>query len=211
MKKTLIASFSFLVFIFCLHFFSIQPVLASVRCENQYGGGQICTRTGEVQVDKKVWNAQVNSFVDNMGTSDHIFVSGEEVVFKIKVKNVGDETLSTVNVWDTLPSYLYLSGGSLNYTIYNLTPGAVDEREIRARVVSKTQLPTNSCFVNTAGASSNNSSDKDTAQVCIQTRIVKVTPVKHIPKTGPEMVFLGALPAIGAMGVYIKLKAKKRI
>src|SRR4030042_1140211 len=35
-----------------------KPVLAAVRCETQYGGGEVCVRTGELQIDKEVWDPE---------------------------------------------------------------------------------------------------------------------------------------------------------
>ena len=82
LTKVFFASF----LIFTCVFLRPSDAHAAVRCESQYGGGEVCTRTGELQVDKKVWNVNSNSFVDNMGLSDHVFVAGEEVTFKLKVK-----------------------------------------------------------------------------------------------------------------------------
>lgn len=200
---TLLAVISFLVL-------APKNVLASVRCETQYGGGEICVRTGELQLDKKVWNRNSNSFVDNMGLSDHVFVAGEEVTFRIKVKNVGDQAFDHVYVKDVLPNYLYLSAGSLEYTIDDLVPGEIDEREIKARVVNANQLPNMSsiCPVNLAEARSHGEYDKDTAQLCIQNKVLgSKPPVKHIPQTGPDMLLL-ALPGVAGVGFYLKSKFK---
>ena len=109
MSKAKVVSFAAVTSLLVGLFIMPRNVLASVRCETQYGGGQVCVRTGQVQVNKKVWNADTSSWVDNMGLSDHVFVAGEEVTFRVQVKNVGDQTLSQVYVSDVLPNYVYLT------------------------------------------------------------------------------------------------------
>lgn len=199
MKKI---SLAFLL-VFSAFVFLPRSVFAAVRCETQYGGGEVCVKTGELQVDKKVWSKMSNSFVDNLWQFSEIFKAGEEVVFKLKVKNVGDETFSSVNVWDSLPGNLVLTSGSLNYTINDLVPGETDEREIKAKFVKND----GGCPVNVLEARSGDRYDKDTAKLCVEGQVLGKG--KGIPKTGPEMWVLGALPAIGGFGIYLKSKFKK--
>lgn len=178
--------------------FLARPVFAAVRCETQYGGGEVCVRTGGLLVDKKVWSKVSNSFVDNLWQQGEMFVAGEEVTFKLKVKNVGDQTLTSVQVWDTLPSNLTLVSGSLNYTINDLTVGEVDEREVKVRFVSNT----GACPVNILEAKSGDQYDKDSAQLCVTGQVLGKG--KGIPKTGPEMIALAALPILGYLGLKMK-------
>lgn len=213
MKKTF-----FLLGAFALFILLPTSVFAGVRCETQYGGGETCIRTGEVQIDKKVWTAADGLWVDNTGPN-RPFKVGEEVLFKLRIKNVGDETLNNVRVTDSLPAYLTHVAGELNFNLGSLAPGQAHERDIRAKVVS--QLPidqglicdnrtTNVAEVNADGGKH----DKDSAQVCVDHRVKGVTPTpvvgkgKGIPKTGPELL-LGLLPIIGGAGYLIKNKFKK--
>lgn len=192
--------FSLLAFAFLFAF----PTYAAVRCETQYGGGEVCVRTGELQVDKKVWSKASGSFVDNLWQSGEMFAPGEEVVFKLKVKNVGDETFSSVNVGDSLPGNLVLTSGSLNYTINDLVPGETDEREIKAKFVRND----GGCPVNVLEVRSGDKYDKDTAKLCVTGKVLGKG--KGIPKTGPEMLVLGLLPLIAGAGFYMtKLKGVK--
>src|SRR4030042_4574974 len=84
---------------------SKNQALGAVRCETQYGGTEVCVKTGELQINKKVWNT-TGEFVDNLTVSDYKFSAGEEITFKLEIKTGGDETFNKVSVTDSLPSYL---------------------------------------------------------------------------------------------------------
>lgn len=98
-------------------------IFASVRCETQYGGGEICTTTGEVQINKAVFDPANSKYVDNLFVESYRFSAGEEILFRLGVKNVGNNTLNTVHVWDNLPSHLEVASGSTDFYLYNLAPG----------------------------------------------------------------------------------------
>lgn len=193
----------FLPIIFTL--FSLnQPVWAAVRCEKQYAG-EVCIRTGELQINKVVWDPQNQRFVDNLDVTDHKFSPGEEVVFQLRIKNVGDAALERVEVKDTLPFFLFLTSGSLSFEVTDLTPGETEEREIKARVVSAESLPNNQsifCDVNVAEARAGELRDRDTAKVCVTK---KVLAVKVLPPTGFQNLSLFLVLAIvtGAAGIAL--------
>lgn len=194
----LIFFFVTLVLISTLAF--VQPVLATVTCTTQYGGGQTCVSTGALLVNKKVWDPDGKVFVDNLGLANHIFQQSEEVIFNIDIKNVGDATLDTVNFTDTLPSFLqWSSEDPLSLTISSLTPGQTVTKQIRVVVLA---TPGRVCPVNTVTISSpQGGSDTDTAQLCVGKNVLGVTTV---PKTGPEMSVLALLPGLAGIGLYLK-------
>jgi uncharacterized repeat protein (TIGR01451 family) len=201
MKKILTALTIFIFVLILL--FVAKPLLAAVRCETYYGG-EVCVRTGELQIDKEVWDIEDGLFVDNMGLTDYKFAPGEEITFKLKIKNVGDEKFDKVYVKDTLPDYLELISGDLEFEIDDLEVDETEEREIKARVVSADKFPddTTICDKNTAEVWSGDEKDKDTAQICMEE---KVLGVKVLPPTGPEY-WLGLLLfsiAAGAIGLYL--------
>ncbi len=176
-----------------------QKAFAAVRCETQYGGGQTCVSTGQILVNKKVWDPVNQVMVDNLSASVKTFQAGDEVTFTIEVKNVGDATIHNVSFTDTLPGFLVWSGGDpLNFTIGDMAQGAVVTRTIKAKVVAQ---PGNQCGLNSVVANSNEGSDSDTAQVCVGGQVLGVTTV---PKTGPEMGVLALLPGLGAIGFYLR-------
>jgi len=191
---------------------TVQPIFASVRCETQYGGGQVCVKTGELQINKKVWDPQNETFVDNLGITSYKFTGGEEVIFQIEIKNVGDETFDKVDVQDTLPNYLELSSGELSFTIENLEPEKSETREIKAKVVSD-KLPSNKtlvCDVNTAEGWTDDEKDKDTAQICIEKRVLGVTQLPPTGLKGWSIISLLSLLS-GLLTIYFLKNSQKKI
>lgn len=196
MKKILVV-----IIIFTLVLLSQSKSYASVHCEAQYGGGQNCVKTGEILIDKKVWNPDNNSFVDNLFLSDHVFHQGNLVTFQISVKNTGDARFDRITVTDSLPGELSLSSGSLNYDIFNLDPGQTDTRQFSAKVVSDA---VQTCPTNTATAKDANSdeSDTDSSKFCLENKVLGVT---SLPPTGPSnwQVLLIFGLTIGGIGLYL--------
>lgn len=207
-KKTIIVGVSFL----SVAAFVASPVSAAVRCETQYGGGQVCVTTGALQINKEVFDPRNNKFVDNLGINDHRFSPGEEVTFRLKIKNVGDATFAKVTVSDTLPSMLEFSSGAKDFELSDLTPGETEEREFKTKAVSSDKFPSDKnlvCVVNAAEAKADNQHDKDTAQLCLEKKVGAPAP-KALPPTGPEVGVLALVSTVAAgAGLYL-LKFKAR-
>lgn len=191
MRKIFIATFMSAVLIGAI-LLSQKPTLAAVRCETYYGG-EVCVKIGELQINKKVCDPTQGEcdlekleeavFVDNLGLTQYTFAPGEGIIFRLEIKNVGDETFDKVYVTDTLPDYLELVSGETSFEIDNLDPDEVVTREIEARVVSADKLANDVCVVNSAETWSDDERDKDTAQVCLKKKVLGVV---TIPVTGPE-------------------------
>lgn len=176
---------------------------AAIRCETQYGGGEVCVKTGELQLDKQVYNPNTGSFVDNLSLHTHYFKANDEITFKLKVTNTGDEKLSSVHVKDSLPSYLYLTSGSLDYYITDLEVNETDEREFKVKVVENNNLPQQSltCVINTGEAWANDNHASDTSQVCIEKN------VETLPATGPglnSLILLGSSLSAAVGFLFLK-------
>jgi len=196
-----------------LNTIATRPALAAIRCETQYGGGQVCVKTGELQINKKVWDPQGQKYIDNLGITSYKFTAGEEIIFQIEIKNVGNETLDKVNVQDTLPNYLELSSGDLFFEINSLEPGKSEKREIKAKVVSVDKLPSDKtliCEVNTAEGWTDDEKDKDTAQICIEKRILGVN---NLPPTGPKGWLIISLLSLssGIIAIYFLKNSQKKL
>lgn len=169
--------------------FLVKPVSAAVRCETQYGGTQVCITTGQIQVNKEIFDPQNKKFVDNLGINDFKFSPGELLSFRISVKNVGDATLSKVTVTDTpQEGFLDLATGALNFDLSDLKPGETRQQELKFRVVDESKLPQNNviCIINAAEAAADNSRDRDTTQLCLERKVAPPVETKQLPKTGPE-------------------------
>lgn len=198
-----------------------SQVISSAGCVPVYGGGVSCPRPGDVLLDKKVRNPSTGIYVDNLLPADPTrYRPGSIVYFQILVQNAGDETLSSVSITDTIPAYIDYSSitGSaenvsydqslrkLTFNVTNLAGGSKRYYTLNARVVHQSALQDNKsvCPVNVVEAvSSNQATDRDTSQFCIE----KVFEVPVVPKAGPQdwlLVFSG-LPA----ALYLGNKLRK--
>lgn len=176
----------FILVLVLLSLITPKPTLAAVRCETQYGGTEVCVTTGQLQVNKEIFDPQSKQYVDNLGINDYKFSPGELLSFRISIKNVGDATLSKVTVTDTPQAgFLDLVTGALNFDLIDVKPGETRQQELKLRVVDASQLPQNNiiCIINAAEASADSNKDRDTAQFCLERKVLGVQP-KELPKTG---------------------------
>jgi len=205
MNKKLIAITSALLFVASL--LLAKNSLAIVRCETQYEG-EVC-REIELLLDKKVWDPKNSEFKDNLvGVSADIykFAPGEEITFRLKIKNVGDEKFDKVYVKDTLPDYFELVSGDLEFEIDDLDPDEEVEREFKVKVKSEENIPNQSpiCDTNTtnrAKAWSGDEVDEDSSQVCIARKVLAA----ELPPTGPQntLLLLGFSLLSGLTGISL--------
>lgn len=170
------------------------PVLASINCVTNYGGGQTCTTT-QLQVTKTILNPQAS------------YKSGDEVDFDIKVTNTGDANIDNVMLTDTLPSFLSVISGNLSENLGTLIPGQTVERIIKTRVNSNFGNGL-ICDPNTATAQSSDLSDSSSVNVCVQNQVLGVTTT---PSTGPEMFVYPLLSGAGFLGFVIKKQFSKGV
>jgi uncharacterized repeat protein (TIGR01451 family) len=190
-----------------LFFLLARPVSAEVTCTTQYGGGQTCTTTSNLLVNKKILNPVSKQYVDNLGQNDHLFAAGEEVTFAVSIKNVGDTVLNNVVFTDTLPAFLeWVGGDQLTSTINALKPGEAVTKTIKAKVVAAFPAAKNVvCLKNVAKAVAGAMSDQDSSQLCISVSLPKV-----VPKAGAEgLLFLPLLSGIGFYLTRFNLKGVK--
>lgn len=194
-----------------------KPVAATVTCWTDYGGGEVCDRTGDLYLDKKVSLPRTNnegdlSFKDNLNETDERYVNGQEVVFEVAVKNIGDATISKVTVKDYFPAYLvFVSAerGSWNdadrvvtYEIGDLEVGEVDT----VKIIAKVNTDNYACVYNKAyGTPDKGNGDSDEARLCMGERVLGVT---TMPETGMETVTGAAFIAALAAGLYLVKKNK---
>ena len=164
----------------------------------QYGGTE---QPQNIIVDKTVsTNAKtkggVVSFVDNLSPSDPRYSPGQNVSFRIKVKNTSNTVMENITVRDFVPTYLEPVEGpgsfdknnrTISYTIARLNAGEEKTDTLTMQIVSQDKLPADKgllCVVNKAHAGNNNASDEDTSQFCVEKL---VTGVSQVPTAGPEM------------------------
>ncbi len=173
-----------------------------------------------IVVDKLVNKPGSGDFVDNLSPSDPRFAPGQDVFFRIRVKNPNDQALTGVTVKDFIPDFVDVietpgSGNSSNRTI-TINAGDFGAQEekvyvVKARVVGSDKISNDKgifCLVNRANGSNSSVSDEDTAQFCVEKTVKQVVNVTQIPSTGPEMGF--ALLTLNTLGFGAGLYLRKR-
>ncbi|MBI3955499.1 DUF11 domain-containing protein [Candidatus Gottesmanbacteria bacterium] len=202
---------------------SSSQISASAGCVPVYGGGVSCPRPAEVLLNKTVRNPATGVYVDNILPTDNTnYLPGAIVSYHIKVQNSGDETLSSVTVTDSIPSFTDFSSidagaensnydsntRKLTFTVSNLSGNTSRTLTLNLRVVSEAALPPNKtlvCPINIVDAvSSNNGTDHDESQFCIQ----KAVEVPQIPKAGPEQWILSIIGLSASLFAGLKFRKK---
>ncbi len=158
-----------------------------------------------------------NDYVDNLSASDPRFAPGQEVLFKVKVKNTSERDITNVVVKDTVPSYLEPVEGpgtwdsSTRVITWNAGDFKVDEEKtyyIKMKVVNQDNLPSDQglfCVTNKVVVTSSGPSDDDYSQLCIEKQVLGVV---KVPAAGPELgaiLLSGQILALGA-GLIIRKK-----
>lgn len=209
----------YLLFAFCA---VLVLGATTLSADNSYG--QYSTPSGKsgIVVDKFVGiphsrkDGTVYTFVDNLGPRDFKFTPGALLFFKVRVSNVSGETLHNVTLTDTFPSYVmvYEDQGTFNKSNNTLTINvgtlAKDESKsytLKAKVLGQEKLPTDKglfCLINKVAATSDNGSDEDNAQFCIEKQVLGV---KEVPKAGAEFGF--AITGLSTLLGYAGLKLRK--
>lgn len=228
MKNFLITFFLFSIL------YLLLPVIANAQtvCQPIYGGGQSCVSTGNLFIDKKVLNPQINVFVDNLGVNDPKFQPSSTVAFRLAITNTGTANIANVTVRDIFPQFVDFTAGAgsfdsnsktLTFQIDNIAPSETKTFNLSGKTASFDKLPGVVCVINQSIASSGNISTQDNAQLCIE----KVVPTVQIPgatkgglkvfpapatkggtpPTGPEALYLLAFLPTGALGYFLRKKS----
>ncbi|MBI2268329.1 MAG: DUF11 domain-containing protein [Candidatus Blackburnbacteria bacterium] len=197
-----------------------SSTFAAAPCPAQYGvaapyGGE-CPAVGVIQINKEVLDPtekiKEKEWKDNIPASIHKFSPGDEITFRLRIKNIGDKTLDKIQVTDTLPNLLEPVSGEFSFEIKDLKVDQVVEKELKARVVTSDKLPQDkleTCDFNVAKAVTGDKNDEDKAQVCVERK-----PIKALPKAGSQNTVLAILmlSVIGFVGTKLfSLKSLKKI
>jgi uncharacterized repeat protein (TIGR01451 family) len=199
-----IALFAYLV--------SATAVSADYGCA-PYGGE--CPTASQIVVDKMIKDPRSKGdvYVDNLILSDYVFSPGEDMIFKITVKNTGNKTVDNVKVFDTVPTvnnYVLLSGDSRE-SIRELTRDlgslSADETKtwfIRMRVKPAGELPAGTTCgdphaINRVQVSADTMPNTyDASSFCVQKTVLGVTTQ---PEAGSELILISAgLMALAGIG-----------
>jgi len=173
-KQSIIFSFVSSVAIIAISAFSAAPVFADM-CTTPYGGTQEC-KPSDLTINKQVINPITKVFVENLTTTDPMYVAGSEITYRLIIKNNSGETFNPVNVKDILPAYLTFVAGSpgtfdydsanhtVNFKLENFYAGETRSFDLRFRVAD---TAVSSCISNVAEVRALNRFDSDSAQACL--------------------------------------------
>lgn len=225
MKNNLRKIISYLLIITGFSLFFINVANAE-ECHTVYGGGEVC-ETGDLSIDKKVYNPKTGEYWDNIDSSDYTFGPGEEVKFSLRIKNISDIKVDSANInddFDRLDDYMvYVSSEKGDYraevTDYKvkfgfggLEPGEEATVYFVARFKDEGDLPAGTtCLTNIAHAYSHidATSDSDYASFCVKTENGKIV-TKTTPDTGFDLTTVLSIEALifAGLGLGSWKKAK---
>jgi len=178
------------LFVVLLFLFFTLPV------RGQYGQYGAPAPSQSILIEKTVSKPGSSDFVDNLSPSDPRFAPGQQITFRLKVKNTSNINLTNVTVKDFVPDFLQPVSGPGSFDSgsrsisFSAGDFAVNEEKtffLTMKVVAQDQLPADKgiiCEINKAQAFTDQVSDEDTAQFCIEKQVVGVT---QVPTAGPEL------------------------
>lgn len=216
--------------LFTLSALTVLALLVVSPASAQYGQYGQPAPVESILVDKQVSKPVTKSkggllqyeYVDNLTPSDIRFQPGMNIYFKVRVKNTSSITLTDVFVTDKVPWYLDpvegpgVYDGNARTITFNAGAFKPNEEKLyyfKMQWFAQDKLPADRglmCASNYVRAYTNNTSDDDTAQACVEKQVLAV---KTAPKAGPEMNILLVAGQLGMLGFGLKLKknAKKTL
>lgn len=203
----------------------VSPVYADM-CNESYGT-TTCKAT-DLTINKQVAKpitdkGDTQVFVENLGSvSTEAFTPGQDVLFRLVIKNTSGQTFNPVNVIDVLPTHLIFvagpgrydqpgkPGGTLKFELENMIAGQTRTIEILTKVVDVNALPKGPsvfCEDNSANVSALNRRDIDKAQFCIATQAMGAT---TLPVAGfNDFILLIPFVGLGLGGLSLYSLGKK--
>lgn len=170
---------------------------------NSYGQTATATVISQrLSIDKMVSRTANTDFSDNLSASDYRFKPGQEVYFRITVKNLSKNRLTKISVTDELPDTLEFlkidnkdgSFDKINRTVTinagTFNPDQEKPYIITAKIASQSALPSQSglfCPTNRVTATVEDELDADTSQFCVEKQVEGVS---KIPTTGAGILIL---------------------
>lgn len=174
--------------------------ITSTGCQNIYGGGDSCVQSKDFSLNKTVKNPLSNEYIDNLSSGAAQYAPGQQVPFKIVIKNTSKKDLTNIMVKDTFPKYIDFQLGSgkydpktrtFSFSINKLAPNESRVYFISGMVVAKDKLPSDkdlTCVINQVSGTASKSVSRDNSQFCLSknpktTGSAKTTPAVTNPPT----------------------------
>jgi uncharacterized repeat protein (TIGR01451 family) len=161
----------------------VPPVTAqeaTTTCQPIFGGGETCTSSGNLIINKTVKHPTLDTYFDSLNP-DALFNPGQDVVFRIVVTNDNNNAVSNVTITDYFPSGLTFTRGNGTFDTTNrmltikldrLNGNETKNYTINARLEGADALPGNTpftCLPNQAEVKSGNREATDNVQFCVKT------------------------------------------
>lgn len=172
-------------------------------CHPIYGGGENCTQTDSIEINKTVQNPKDSKFVENLGSNDPKYSPGQNIQFQITIKNTSGNKINNITIKDSLPRYVNcdFSGIGLcdNTTrIITINIDTLNRNEahtmiIKGKIATLEKMqnePETFCLINQAKVTQDKQVTQDNAQFCIQNN-PEPTPIPTQPSAtkGGKQVF----------------------
>jgi uncharacterized repeat protein (TIGR01451 family) len=203
-------------------------LIATTTADAQYGCppyGAECPPSSKIVVDKQIRDPRNGNYVDNLTLADYKFAPGEDVIFKITIKNTGNKDVENVEGVDTIPQLTdtLLLSGETRESLRELTKnfGTLKANEtrtwfIRVRVKASDQIPAGTVCgdpkaINRITVRAKDMPNAtDTSSFCIQKSVLGAT---KQPESGSPLLIiatgLSALAGIGFAGQKLSYKLVK--
>jgi hypothetical protein len=216
MKANMQKTVSYLLIVTGLLLFFSKMVSAK-ECHTVYGGGEVC-ETGDLSIDKKVYNPKANQYWDNIDIKDYTFGPNEDVKFSLRIKNISNIKVDSARInddFDRLDDYMvYVSSDKGDYRAeatdhkVKFDFGGLDpNEEVTVYFVSRFKndgsIPAGTtCLTNVAHAYSHDdsTSDSDSASFCVKTDNGKII-TTSTPATGFDLGLVLTLEALAFAGL----------
>lgn len=164
---------------------------------------------GQILIDKKIKDPAREDYKDNLGVGDYKFSPGEEIHFKITVKNNGETTFEKVKVKDILPPYVEFVSGTTEVEYEDIKADEAREFGLKVKVVPADRLPHDQglyCLINKVEVVADDQIGEDTVQFCLEK---KVLGAEVQPEAGANIFVLGlTFLGISALGIFLKVRER---
>ncbi len=208
--------------ILALFLFVVILLITPIRTFAQYGQYGQAGPSQTISINKFVGIPDSSTtdptnanYVHNLTPVDPRFKSGQNVYFKIVIKNTSSIQIDNIILRDFVPWYINplvgpgvfdINTRTIEYNAGNFAPGEEKVFYFTMQVFSQDKLPSDKglfCLINKAEAHTDQTSANDTSQLCIEKQ---VTPGNQVPKAGTEYGLFLASVEILALGAGLTIK-----
>jgi hypothetical protein len=160
-----------------------KQAFAGVSCQPIYGSTTGCDQARDITFDLSVQNPTNNTFTDNLELQDGKYKPGQDVFFRLFVKNNTDKPINKITVKTVFPPHAVYSKGDGTYdantktlttTIATLNASDSQNIFITGKILPENQIAGNdtvTCETAQATAAYNDQQISDISQFCIEKRV----------------------------------------